>query len=301
MVKEMTQKKNVILDSQILSTLMSCERLTDFRFNQNLQPIGGKGNSLEAGWLLHQYLEGYYKSIRDGVRGKDAIDAAMKFGNESLLKGMDGIGLQNTPVENVKHPNGHLDIIGSSWIIDTFIQYCEYYKNDPWIPIELEKVLSKVVYEDDELRVMWKGKLDMLADTNQGIYPVDHKTTKQNRKLIKLNNQFMGQCVLSNTRMMIRNVIGWQLTAKPKDKFKREPISYTQSNLMEWLDIVVYYARYLIGLNETGYWPPRFSHCDKFNGCIFREVCEADIHMRDEELKHRFVIGEPWDISDGDE
>lgn len=301
MTDTLIKKKNVIMDSQVLSTLMACERLTDFRFNKNLQPISGKGNSLETGWLMHQYLEGYYKSIAKGVRGQEAIDFAMKFGEAALLKGMDGIGLQNTPVENVKHPNGHLDLIGSSYVIDTFLQYVEYYKNDPWTPLQLEKVLGEVIYEDDELRVMWKAKLDMITDTNQGIYPVDHKTMKQKRDTLKLNNQFMGQCVLAKTRMMIVNKIGWQVSLKPKDKFTRLPISYTQAVLFEWLEIVVYYAKYLVTLQEGGYWPPRFSHCDKFNGCIFREVCMADPGMRTEELKIRFMVGEPWDISDGED
>ena len=43
-------KSNLILDSQIFSSIMNCPRLTDFRFNHNFisiggWPIGGKLNS----------------------------------------------------------------------------------------------------------------------------------------------------------------------------------------------------------------------------------------------------------------
>jgi len=293
-------KKNVIMDSQIASTLMSCERLTDFKFNHNLQPISGKGNSLEAGWLLHQFLEGYYRSIAAGNK-IEALDKAMQLGTQSIKEGMDGNGLENTPVENEKHPNGQLSRVGSAHVIDTFLQYVEFYRNDPWVPLEVEKVMSKVIYEDDDMRLLWKAKLDLIVDTNQGIFPVDHKSMKQNRETLSLNNQFMGQCVLNGTRMVIINKIGFQSSLKPVDKFKRVPINYSLPRLLEWMDITVYQAKRLIMLNETGYWPPNFTHCDKFNGCIFRGVCESDPSMRQEEIMLRFKVGEPWDISDGED
>jgi hypothetical protein len=66
------QRKNVILDSQILTSLMGCPRLTDFRFNHNLVSIGGKSNSLEVGSIVHTFLEQYYKKIRDGFKKSDA-------------------------------------------------------------------------------------------------------------------------------------------------------------------------------------------------------------------------------------
>ena len=57
---------NVSMDSQLLSTLMSCARLADYRFNKNLVPKGTKSNSLEAGSLVHVILEHYAKAIING-------------------------------------------------------------------------------------------------------------------------------------------------------------------------------------------------------------------------------------------
>ena len=301
MTEILIKKKNVIMDSQILSTLQACERLTDFRFNHNLQPITGKGNSLEAGWLMHKYLEAYYRSIKEGIRGQGAIDKAMAKGEIAIREGMDGNGLENTPVENEKHPNGQLSRVGSAYVIDTFLQYCQFYKNESWTPLEVEKVLNKVIYEDDTLRLMWKGKLDLITDTNQGIYPSDHKTMKQNRETLTLNNQFMGQCVLTEARAVIINKVGWQSSLKAEEKFKRVILSYSTARLIEWMDIAVYYANYLVSLNEQDYWPPRFTHCDKFAGCIFRGVCESDPNMRNEEINLHFKVCEPWDVSDGED
>jgi len=284
--------KNVIFDSQILTGLMNCERLTDYQFNQNLIPITGKGNPIECGSLLHEILKVYYQKIRAGEARWPAINSAKQAG-EVLFKEM-----QNVPLDNVVHPNGHVQYIGWNYILATMDEYWEHYSNESWTPIEIEKVVSEVIFEDSDVRVLWKAKLDMTVDTNQGIYAVDHKTMKQRRDTISLNNQFMGQCVVTHTNGVIINKVGWQKTLKGNDKFTRPMMCYSSDRLDEWKQIVGYYAKYYIELNESGYWPPRFSFCDKFNGCLFRGVCESDRSMRDEEIKLHFITGEPWEPLD---
>lgn len=278
----MTDKRNVIFDSQILSTLMSCERLTDFRFNLNLVPITGKGRSLEMGSMLHHILAEYYRS--------HDVKAALAAGEKYIVG--DGSkelpGLVNTSMEDAQY------------VLSTAEQYFEFYKADSWTPLEVEKVFSDVVYEDDDIRVMWKAKLDVRIDTHQqGLkLPMDHKTMSQRRETLDLNNQFMGQCVVAGVNQMIVNKIGWQKTLKPVEKFQRVIMSYSSDRLDEWKQLVGYYANYWIGLSEVGFYPPRFSHCDKFAGCIFRSVCSQSRSMREEELRQHFVVGEPWEPQD---
>ena len=93
-------------------------------------------------------------------------------------------------------------------------EYFDYYKSDFWVPLEIEVVKRDVVFEDDNIRVMWKAKLDEIVDTSQAILPMDHKTMKQNRETIDLNNQFIGQCFVMKTRSMIKNKIGFQKSFK---------------------------------------------------------------------------------------
>lgn len=271
-------KKNVIMDSQVLSTLMSCTRLFDFRFNHNLVPLSGRGPSIEKGSLTHVMLETFYKNYHDKKNRIDlALAAADKYSTSSEIS-----SLSTDDKELVRN---------------TFLEYCEYYKNDHWIPIDVEFVKGDIVYEDDEIRVIWKAKLDLTVDTNQGIYPVDHKTSSYRKDAISLNNQFMGQCFLMKTHDIVINKIGFQKTLKVNEKFARQLIHYTTDNLAEWTEIVGYYAKYLVALQETGYYPPNFAHCDKWSGCIFMGVCKSDRGMRDEELKLNFKIGDRWDIS----
>ncbi len=310
-------KKNVILDATVLTSLMNCARFTDLRFNHNLVSIKGKSNSLEVGSVVHKYMEIYYLSLIKGL-DKTKAHAFGMTAAEMYVRGCpsctnfiptdlipspicghrinDFPGVENTPIEN----EGYL--IGWKWALETCDQYYNHYLNDSWVPLEVETVKSKVLYEDDEIRVLWKAKLDLTADTNQAILPIDHKTMKQNRQSVKLNNQFMGQCLVMGTRNMVVNKIGFQKTLEPKDKFTRSIMSYSADALTEWYsEILPFYAKLLLMYTEAEHFPPNFSNCDgKFGQCVFKNVCEADRGMREEEIKNTFIVGPEWNPSNDD-
>lgn len=288
-------KKDIILDSQILSSWMACKRLTDFRFNHNFVPISGKGNAIEAGSIVHEIQKTYYQLKRDGKNRAESIDAALKAGNTYWLN-----ETVNVPAESVKADKeaGIHAAIGWDHIQKTMIDYFLFYNNEHWIPILVEQVQGQIIYEDDEIRVLWKAKFDLTVDTNQGIYPVDHKTMSQRRDTLSLNNQFMGQCVLQKSNSMIVNKIGWQTSLKPNEKFIRSVMNYSTDRLKEWVDLVGFYGKEIINFTEANYFPPNFTHCDKYSGCMFKEVCSSDRNMREQEIKFKFVVGEPWEPLD---
>src|SRR5687768_7010568 len=118
-------KKNVILDATILTSLMACPRLADFRFNHNLMSISGKSNSLECGSIAHKVLEVYFKNIIAGFNRPLSIQNGMAAG-EMYIQGCryctgytptpeqpkpecghqinEYPGVMNTPVENTTAP-----------------------------------------------------------------------------------------------------------------------------------------------------------------------------------------------------
>jgi hypothetical protein len=307
----MSGKKNVIMDSQVLTSLMSCPRLTDFRFNHNFMSIVGKSNSLECGSVVHKFMEVYYSSMIKGVGREQALGygiTAAELYIQSCPDCTDFVstpeqkkpkcghhtneypGVKNTPKDSADYKTGW------QWVLDTCDQYHRHYINDHWVPLEVETVKGEVLYEDEEIRVLWKAKLDLTCDTNQGIYPIDHKTMKQRRETLSLNNQFIGQCILMRTRNVFINKIGFQATLKPVDKFTRAPISYSAARLLEWQgEILPFYAKILLMYAETGQWPPNFNHCEgKYGNCNFVGVCQSDPGMREEELKLHFTVGPEW-------
>lgn len=303
------QKKNIVLDATVFSSIQACARFTDFRYNNNFQSIKGKSNSLEVGSIVHKVLEVYYKERIKGFKREQALSSAFLLGQLYIdgcpeCAGQTDLskrypcghtadeypGLRQTPEDSEGH------YIGWKWALKTCEQYFEYYKNDFWIPLEVEVVRGEILYEDDEIRVLWKAKLDWIVDTNQGIFSVDHKTSKQRRQKILLNNQFIGQCLIMETRNVFINNIGFQTTLKPEEKFTRELMSYSGDALLEWQsEILPYYAYKLIEYSESNHWPPNYTHCEnKYGNCPFIEVCTSNKNMREDVIRAHFVRGPAW-------
>jgi hypothetical protein len=317
-------KKNIILDATVLTALMGCPRLMDFRFNHNFMSINGKSNSLECGSIVHKFLEVYYGSQILGIKKADAEGFAYTAA-ELYITGCrhctdfvpttetpkpicghrinDYPGVKNTPREPDKDNPREKYKTGWKWVLETLAQYIDFYRNDHWVSLEVETVKGEVLYEDDEIRILWKAKLDWVVDNNQGIYPVDHKTMKQRRNTVSMNNQFMGQCIISKTRNVFINKIGFQKTLEPKDKFTRPPISYSASRLVEWQsETLPYYSKLLLMYAETGHFPPQFDHCEgKYGNCAFLPVCESDPGMREEQIKRMFIVGPDWNPTNDDD
>jgi hypothetical protein len=289
----------------------------------NLQSIKGKSNSIECGSIVHTFLENYYKCLIQGLDKKKAVGFAMAAA-ETYIQGCphctdfvphtkeDGTvinkpecghkvndfpGVKNTPPESEGFKTGW------KFALSTCEAYIEHYKNDSWVPLEVEVVKQRILYEDDEIRVMWKAKLDLIADNNQGIYPVDHKTMKQRRMTSSLNNQFTGQAIMMGTRNVIINKIGFQKTLKDNERFERELVSFSAARLLEWQgEILPYYAKLLLMYAETGYFPPNYSNCEgKYGPCAFTGVCSSDPSMREDELKQGFIVGPEWNPTNEDE
>ena len=302
-------KKNIIMDATLLSSLMSCGRLHDLRYNHNFVSLKGKSNSLEIGSLIHKVLEVYYKHMVNGFKREVAI-------GQSLIAGqlyIDGCphcadttnltpackhevgeypGMFNTAQENDGYKTGW------TWALKTCEAYFERYKNDSWIPLAVEWVKGEVLYQDDEIRILWKAKFDLTVDTNQiGICSVDHKTFKQRRDKNTLSNQFIGQCLLLKSRNVIVNKIGLQTTLKIDERLTREVVSFSADRLIEWQqEILPYYAYKYIQYSESEYWPPDYTHCDTMYGpCAYKQVCEADRGMREEVLRLNYVQAPVWD------
>lgn len=308
-------KQNIVLDATMLSSLMSCGRMTDLRHNHLFVSSGGKSNSLETGSIVHEVMETYYKGIINGLTRNNAIAHALAAG-ELYVRGCPGCaliesgetqcghapgkypGVMNTPIETTSSPSR----IGWKNALDTCEQYFEYYKNDIWVPLEVEKVLSKILYEDDNIRILWKAKVDLLTDTNRGIYSCDHKTHKQRRETTGLNNQFIGQALVTERRGVWINKIGFQSTLKPEEKFTRVFLNFTADRLLEWQsEILPYWGYKLVEYNESGYWPPNYTHCDnKFGMCVYKDVCEADRNIREETIRVNFIKGPEWNPTNDD-
>ena len=298
-------KQYLVLDATMLSTLMACPRLADFRFNQNLVLKEGKSNSLEVGSLVHIVLEFFNKSLIAGKNRQDAIEIGFIAGHEflrgqydvtnSYLRAQDDYASEKFIAQEESDKYN----LGWKYVFATLNEYFDYWRNDSFSIVAAEHVDTKTIYSDDEMEIGWKAKFDLIIDMNTGMMPVDHKTMKQRRDANSNNIQFMGQCFLTGARCMMINRIGFQSSLKAHEKFERVIVNYTADRLDEFAnEIVPYYARMLLAYNEANNYPPNFTHCEnKFGACDFyrHDVCNSDRRMREETLKIYFKIGKPWD------
>jgi len=302
---------NVIFDSQLLSTLMSCPRKANLTFNEQWTNKGGKSNSLEVGSLAHVILEFYSKAIMNGKLRNDAIDEGFAAGKEYVvgyhpdnkyITDPSEIGIKNTPLETYDGMPAY--VIPVDRAVATMVEYFDYYRNDMWTIIGVEDVRGRVIYEDEELRIIWKAKYDLIVDTNAGLSSVDRKTSKQRKDTVELNNQFIGQGTILHSQNVIIDKIGWQKTLKPQEKFTRPVLSYSPDIMAEWTqEIVPYYARMWVAYQDAGYFPPNYTSCEnKYGLCnYYKDVCRMDRSMREESLKVFFDVGKKWDINNDDD
>lgn len=276
----------VVLDATTLTTVQACARLADLRLNRSFQSSNGKSKAMEMGQIVHTYMENKYGNQIKGFGRKESHSYGM-VAAEIYAKSPEVV---NTANDDIQHA------------LDTCVQYNEHYKNETWTPLEVEVVKKQVLYEDEEIKILWKAKLDLVTDTNQGIYPADHKTMSQRRDTVSLNNQFMGQCILMGTRVMFVNKIGFQKTLKPHEKFTRTPVTYSADRLLEWQSTILpYWAKQMVLYDETGYYPPNFTHCEsKYGFCQFKDICELNPNLRETALGHDFVVTEKWDPKTND-
>lgn len=295
-------KQNVVMDATLLSSLQTCEQKLQYRHGLNIKPNKGKSKSLEMGSLVHVILENFYKSILNKKSRLESISNGLAAGEfyythgELLTNEVINDDGMITPA--TYEPLTAIEIDDYKLILETVDLYFKRWENDSFVPVFVEHVIGKVIYEDESLRVLWKAKFDLVVDTNDGLMSMDHKTTARKSEYLRLNNQFMGQCILTETRSVLINIIGFQTSLKPNERFTREVKSYTADQLAEWMSEVVYWSRYLIALNETNYYPRRLTQCKTGYGkCDYYEnLCDVNPSMRSENIKLYFKPAKEWDV-----
>jgi len=210
--------------------------------------------------------------------------------------------------------------------VKQFRDYVVYTALDTWVPIAVEEPFSKLMYQRPDvscpmhekwlesckdckrtegLTILYKGKTDLIVKVTNVpgiVIIVDHKTGSRNQDPTGLSNQFMGYAwafqdiTPDRVPRVIINKIGFQKTLPPKDRFRRYTKSYQRDVLEEWRSNTVYWVHQLLSYMDHNTFPANFTSCDKYGGCVFRDVCYSIPSARERKLKIEFKVREKTDI-----
>lgn len=271
--------RNLVLDSQILSGVQSCAFKTNLTFRKNLRPMT-KPTYFDDGDLVHEMLASFYRGQIEGLSYEKRVNRALE--------------------EGYQH-SAHLDLKGED--VEKMMKVTQEYFEDQELKedfkvLTVEQPFAFVLGEDEEqdLRVMYVGKIDLVVQTRSGeVRPWDHKTGGKRVAPHLLSNQFMGYCTALGVNLLDVNKIAF---IKDEDKFRRYTMNYPAGILDRWRANSMWWAKQLDFYNETDTWPQNFTSCDKYSGCEYTDICSAvSIEAMNLTAQRMFKIGEPWDVS----
>jgi PD-(D/E)XK nuclease superfamily len=296
-------QKIIAADSQVLNSVQYCSRATQYTHEMQLRSASTP-DYIEKGDLLHRMLEVYYNLRKYKLRWSsnsmrrdlgpvthaDVVDICVRVGRYFLHK-------------------MQLDLNDAEYLIDTFREYCAFRADDRWDRIiAVEGTGGFVLFENEEYKIYYQVKIDLILELdNMPICGVDHKSTSRRQQDViapdgstfapeQLLNQFIGYCAFLGTNNFIKNEIGLQKTLKPKDKFIRKLLSYTNDNIAEWKAESAWWLIRAEREKSLGFYPRNLTSCDKFGGCTFRPVCRSDRSIRDTKLLTMFDVKKKWDV-----
>jgi hypothetical protein len=285
-------KANIVFSASNIDLFQLCQARYDMRVNQNKElPILQKSRSLDMGGLAHEGLEVYFNQLKQGIHYNDRMQAC-------LMKIREKSSDPETSNVNPEEINILLNAVEES---------CDLWRaeDENLIIHAVETPFDYVLFEDEYVRIIISGKIDLLCDIpplarNSGFpnVPFDHKTYGREFPTYRLSNQFINYANACNSNYLIVNKIGLQKTLKPVEKHKRIPLSFDPLIIQQWKDnIISMILNQYMTCVTTGEWSMNFTSCFKFNRlCEFYEVCDSsgkDAKLF--KLEHNFVEGKPWD------
>src|SRR6266567_1926488 len=294
-IQSAKQKLNIVLHASKIDLFETCPARYNFRHNHNKTlPIIKKAKSLDLGSLAHGGLEVYYKALADGRHFDERIQAC-------LMKIRE---LSSNPNESNSEPEEVLSLCNA------VEQSCDYWRAEDENSLEIlavETPFAYTLYEDEEVRIIISGKIDLLTNFN-GIgrnasyknLPFDHKTFSRDSVLLRKSNQFINYCNAVESNYLIVNRIGLQKTLKAEDKFKRIPLSYDPIYIADWKKnlTTMILNEYLTAV-ATDKWVEKPTSCNKFNRlCEYYNICDSSGQdAKDNKLENEYIDGEVWDVT----
>ena len=273
-------KNKLTLSPSSINTLQSCLRKGQFEKVRGFR--GSKSSAMEGGDLYHKLLESYYSGIIS--KRSDNITSSINDGRAHSIS----LNLDPKEVERC---------------IKVFRDYCLFYANETWIPLAVEKPFTseEPIHETENFLFYLEFRTDLLFQDRDSISACDHKSKGKKSYPNPLQNQYLATCYGLGINTLVENVLYTQETMDGSklthpDRFPRRIFTYTDEQLEEWRQDIVYLCDSYEKAFTTNFYPRNLTSCDKYGGCQFSSVCSALPEVRDYILSRDFKKSEGFDI-----
>lgn len=185
------------------------------------------------------------------------------------------------------------------WYVDQFGD------DDPLTTVILANGEAAVEYSfrmelsDD---IIYCGHIDRLVEYNGDVYVQDQKTTGST-----ITPRFFAQFD-PNSQMSGYTLAGQIIYSAPVrgviidaaqiavgfTRFERGFTFRSEAKLEEWLEAAQYHIRAAQEATRRGVFPMNPSSCDKYGGCMFRDICSKSPEVRPQFLKGNFTKRKQW-------
>ena len=260
-----------------------CEERFNNRYNKN-KSAPTKAHQLDRGTLVHISCETYYEMIKNGSPYQDAVTAALSIIRQAAVISTD---LEAEVIDRV---------------IDVMEEYYDYWRavDQNLQIVAVENPFLYLLHEDEEVKIHLAGKIDILTSDNKyENKPMDHKSYDRSYEVHRMSNQFKNYCYATKSMFLDVNLIGFQKTLKPHEKFRRVPLSYDPYILEAWKQNVIKVMYHYLNCVAEDSWPLNETSCDKYNRrCEYFNICDSSgAEAKFYKLNADFITVEPWDVS----
>ena len=268
--KEGLKKKKVIrISSSSLNDFLSCPKKFKYQRIDTLKPVlrgvveitDTKGAPMDKGDFLHVLLRIYYRCLIHKLKKKESSDLSKLFGRGYA-------------------PTTRLPISVTEYLIDIFDEYVKNYVNDLWKPIAVEEPFSMIFHEDDEIKILYEGVIDLDVNVDDEFnMPVDHKSHGSYTYTKEMGNQFKAYCHARRSKRLCINKLFLQKDTKGKERFSRSYVTFSPTEIVDWIDDTVYWIKLLAQFLISDFFPKNETDCYSYGKCAFIPLCKASPRM----------------------
>jgi hypothetical protein len=249
---------------------------------------------LRFGSEFAKWLEFYHKCLAGGADHEEALDTTVAY------------LLCSTYEWHSNHPKKNRETL-----LRSVIWYLENYKNDPAKTLILSNG-TPAVELSFKLELPWEavpgqnyilcGHLDKVVEYDGDPFVMDQKTLSGGIGPYYFKD-FNPHTQMSAYTFAARAIFSIPVAGVIIDavkvvggftEFGRGFTMRTEAQLDEWLEDTKRWTEIIKFAAERDYWPINESSCNKYGGCVFREVCSQDPSVRKNYLETAFEQSEPW-------